>query len=107
MFPPKQPQRDASHLWLKKKIKPLNVNVKVIIMESCWPLSNNNAWESTAIISEQILQPFPRNWPETLQAGVQNSSSVLSCYISDGQANFMDLDACYLSFISVTHHMMC
>lgn len=75
-------------------------------MESCWFLSKINAWENIDIISEQILQPFPRNWLETLQAGFQNSSSVLFCYISDGQANFTDLDACYLSFISVTHHMM-
>ena len=75
-------------------------------MESCWSLSQINAWENTDIISEQILQPFPRNWLETLQAGFQNSFSVLFCYISDGQANFTDLDACYLSFISVTHHMM-
>ena len=93
-------------LVIKKKNKPLNVNVKVITMESCWSLSQINAWENTDIISEQILQPFPRNWLETLQAGFQNSFSVLFCYISDGQANFTDLDACYLSFISVTHHMM-
>lgn len=31
------------------------------------------AWESFDIISGQILQPFPRNWLETLQAGFQRA----------------------------------